>query len=216
MLTLNRTNTLLLLICISCQSIFAQPAGYKPITDQALFKQKLNEASKSANTIQCDFIQEKYLTVLSDKIVSSGKFYFKKENQLRWEYTSPIKYLIILSNNKVLIKDDNKTNQYDLGSNKTFKEINNIMSGAVQGNLLNDDTKYKSVFFENAKNYLVILTPVDKTMKGYIKSIHLYFDRKSLSVTMIKLVENSDDYTLIQFNNRKQNIILSAELFKIK
>jgi outer membrane lipoprotein-sorting protein len=214
--TLNKTISLLLLIYFSCQSIFAQPQGFKPISNIAVFKQKLSEASRAANTIQSDFIQEKHLTVLSDKIVSSGKFYFKKENQLRWEYISPIKYLIILSNNKVYIKDDNKTNQYDLGSNKVFKEINSVMSGAVQGNLLQDETKYKSAFYENSKNYLVILTPIDKIMKDYIKSIYLYFDKKNFSVTMLKLVENSDDYTLIQFNNRKQNLALSADLFKIK
>ena len=216
MLTFNKIPTFLFLLFLSSQSIIAQPQGFNQLTDITGFKQKLIASSKSANTIQSDFVQEKHLTVLSDKIVSTGKFYFKKENQLRWEYTSPIKYLIILSNNKVFIKDNNKTNQYDLGSNKAFREINNIMSGAVQGNLLQDETKYKPVYYESNKNYLVILTPIDKTMKDYIKSIYLYFDKKNLSVTMIKLVENSDDYTLIQFSNRKQNMVISADMFKIK
>jgi len=213
---LNKRITLLLLLSFSCQAIFAQPQGFKQLANPSGFKQKLNEISKSVNTIQSDFIQEKHLTILSDKIVSSGKFFFKKENQIRWEYTSPIKYLIILSNNQVYIKDEGRTNQYDLGSNKAFREINNIMSGAVQGNLLQDETKYKSAYYENSKNYLVILTPNDKTMKDYIQSICLYFDKKNFSVTGIKLVENSDDYTLIQFNNRKQNIAISADLFKLK
>jgi outer membrane lipoprotein-sorting protein len=186
------------------------------MTDVSAFRQKLALTSKSVNSIQCDFTQEKHLTILQDKITSSGKFTFKKENQLRWEYTSPIKYLIILSNNRVYIKDEGKSNQYDLGSNKTFREINNIMTGAVQGNLLQDDTKYKPSFYENNKNFLVILNPTDKAVKDFIKSIHLYFDKKSLSVIMIKLVENSDDFTLIEFKNRKQNIPVSADMFKIK
>lgn len=186
------------------------------MANPAVFKQNLNEMSKSVNTIQSDFIQEKYLTVLSDKIVSAGKFFFKKENQLRWEYTSPFKYLIILSNDKVYIKDDHKSNQYDLGSNKVFREINNIMSGAIQGKLLQDITKYKPAYFENNKYYLVILTPSDKTMKDYIKSIYLYFDKKNYGVMMIKMIESSDDYTIIQFNNRKQNISISADKFTLK
>lgn len=205
-----------MLMLFSCISIFSQPQGFKQLANSSGFKQKLNEISKSINTIQSEFIQEKHLTVLSDKIVSSGKFFFKKENQLRWEYTSPFKYLIILSNDKVYIKDESKTNQYDIGSNKVFMEINNIMSGAVRGNLLQDGTKYVSSYYENNKNYLVVLTPIDKTMKDYIKSIYLYFDKKNYTVTMIKLVENSDDYTLIQFNDRKQNIVISDDLFKLK
>lgn len=205
-----------MLILFSYQLILAQPQGYQKMANPVAFKQKLNEISKSVNTIQSDFIQEKYLTVLSDKIVSSGKFFFKKENQLRWEYTSPFKYLIILNNDKVYIKDDNKSNQYDLASNKVFREINNIMTGVVQGKLLQDEIKYKPSYFENSKYYLINLTTTDKSMKDYIKSIILYIDKKNYSVLMIKMVEPSDDYTLIQFSNRKQNISIPPEKFTIK
>jgi outer membrane lipoprotein-sorting protein len=213
---LNKTLTLLLLMLLSSHYLPAQPQGYKQMSKPIEFKQKLKEISKSVNTMQSDFIQEKYLTVLSDKIVSTGKFYFKKENQLRWEYNSPFNYLIILSNDKVYVKDDHKTNQYDLGSNKVFREINNIMTGAVLGKLLEDELKYKPSYFENSKYYLVILIPADKNMKDYIKLICLYFDKKNFTVSMIKMVESSDDYTLIQFNNRKQNISISEDKFTIK
>jgi outer membrane lipoprotein-sorting protein len=213
---LNKSLIYILIMLFSSLYLPAQPQGYKQMSNPVEFKQQLKKTSKTINTIQSDFIQEKYLTVLSDKIVSTGKFFFKKENQLRWEYNSPFNYLIILRNDKVFIKDDQKTNQYDLGSNKVFREINNIMTGAVQGKLLEDEIKYKPSYFENSKYFLVILTPADKNMKDYIKSIYLYFDKKNFTVTMIKMVESSDDYTLIQFNNRKQNISISEDKFTIK
>ena len=212
----NRLFTCIGLFILFCNNLIAQTPDYKQIVNPAIFKQKLAEVSKSVNTIQCDFTQEKHLTVLSDKIISSGTFCFKKENQLRWEYTSPYKYLIIFNKDKVYIKDDHKSNQYDMGSNKAFNEINNIMTGAVQGKLLQDETKYKPLFYENNKYYLAVLSPTDKNMKDYIKSIFLYFDKKTLSLTMIKMLELSDDYTLIKFSNRKQNIVISPDKFIIK
>jgi outer membrane lipoprotein-sorting protein len=207
---------LLTVVLFISPAAIAQPEGYKSIANIAAFKQKLNEVSKSTTTIQSDFTQEKFLTVLSDKIESSGKFYFKKENQLRWEYTSPFKYIIILNNDKIAIQDDNKTKQYDIGSNKAFREINNIMTGAVQGKLLQDESKYKAAFYENQKYFLVVLTPADKNIKEMINSIYLYFDKKNYAVTSLKIIESSNDYTLIRFSNRTQNTNISADKFKIK
>jgi outer membrane lipoprotein-sorting protein len=204
------------LFCFNFQLIIAQPAGFKAMVNPVAFKQKLNEMSKSLTSIQSDFTQEKHITALSDNITSKGTFYFKKENQLRWEYTSPIKYLIILNNNKVYVKDENKSSQYDLGSNKVFKEINSIMTGAVQDKLLQDESKYKAAYFESTKYYLVILTPLDKSLKGYVNSIYLYFEKKNYAVSIIKLIESSDDYTQIQFINRKQNLSISADKFLVK
>ena len=37
--------------------------------------------SESTNTIVSDFVQEKNLSVLSEKIISKGQFYFQKGKQ---------------------------------------------------------------------------------------------------------------------------------------
>ena len=56
------------------------PTGYKVLTETASFKKKLSVENQKVNTTESQFIQEKYLSVLSEKIVSQGKFYFKKQN----------------------------------------------------------------------------------------------------------------------------------------
>ena len=62
------------------------PAGYKLVKDTIAFKQKMEAQSKLISTLESDFIQEKYLSVMSEKIISKGHFHFKKVNMLRWEY----------------------------------------------------------------------------------------------------------------------------------
>jgi outer membrane lipoprotein-sorting protein len=51
---------------------------------------RLQQLSAGSETLASDFTQEKYLAVFQDKMVSSGRFYFKKPDALRWELTRPV------------------------------------------------------------------------------------------------------------------------------
>ncbi len=102
-------------------SVNAQHAGYSIVKDTVGFKQQFTAASKKINTIKSDFNQEKNLSMLSEKIISKGKFWFKKDNLVRMEYTEPFQYLMILNNNNIYIKDGQKENKISAGSNKLFQ-----------------------------------------------------------------------------------------------
>ena len=134
-------------ILINQPSLFAQEA-LEPLKDVESFKEKLAKMSESTTTISCDFVQEKNLVVLSQKIISKGRFYFKKDNNIRWEYSSPYKYLIIISNNQLFTGDDKSQNRYDLKSNKMLQEMNGFISGCVQGDILKNDKDYAIGYFE--------------------------------------------------------------------
>ena len=196
--------------------VFAQiPTGFKTVKDTAAFKQKMESQSKLINSIESDFTQEKYLSVMSEKIITKGHFCFKKVNMLRWEYTDPLKYLIVINKDKMFIKDNGKVSKYDINSNKMFKSINEMMVNTVQGNLLNSKD-YKVRFYENEKQYLLELTPTQKAAKDFLKNIHLYIDKMDYAVVKVRMIEPSDDYTNIDFSNRKTNQPIGDEKFTVK
>jgi outer membrane lipoprotein-sorting protein len=197
-------------------SSFAQvPVGFKSIKDTAAFKVKMETQTKTVNSIESDFKQEKYLSVMSENIECNGHFCFKKANMLRWEYTDPYKYLIAINKDKMFIKDNGKVSKYDINSNKMFKSINEMMVNTVQGNLLNNKD-YKVTFFENEKQYLLELSPTQKGAKDFLKVIQLYIDKTDYAVVKVKMIEPSDDYTTINFSNRKTNQPIADEKFIIK
>lgn len=191
------------------------PAGYKQVKDTLAFKQKMEAQSKLVNTIESDFTQEKYLSVMSEKIITKGHFLFKKVNMLRWEYTTPLKYLIAINKDKMYIKDNGKVSKYDINSNKMFKSINEMMVNTVQGNLLTSKD-YKAKYYENEKFYLLELTPLQKGAKDFLKVIQLYIDKTDYAVVKVKMIEPSDDYTMIDFSNRKTNQPIGDEKFIVK
>ena len=188
---------------------------YTEISNPSRLISKLEEKTKKTNSLESVFVQEKYLEVLSEKIISNGQFYFKKNNLLRWEYTEPFSYLIVINNGKFYIKDDEKVNEYDTKSNSLFKEINDIIIGSVQGTLFRDKTKFKTKYYENDNFYKLVLSPQMKEMQESLNKINIYFSKKTLSVTKIKMIELSGDYTSIKFRNRKSNVKISDEKFSI-
>ncbi len=203
----------IILVCLS-SSAFAQTT-YKSVKDTVLLKSKIDKMSKETNSIESDFVQIKNLSMLSEKVISKGHFWFQKQNNLRWEYADPYKYCIVINKDKILIKDENKVKKYDMNSNKVFKEINDIMISCVNGNILNS-VKFKIAYFENDKNIKLELTPIDKAMKESLKKINMYFDKNVTSVIKLDMLEPGDDNTTIDFSNKKLNAAISSEIFMLK
>jgi outer membrane lipoprotein-sorting protein len=192
----------------------AQHAGYTVVKDTAVFKQQFAAASQKINTIKSDFEQEKNLSMLSEKIVSKGKFWFKKDNLVRMEYTEPFQYLMILNNNNIYIKDGQKENKISANSNKLFKQVNKIVVDCVKGTAFSN-TDFAVTVYEGKQNYLIELSPVAKTLKDIFKNINVIVDKKDYSVHTIEMDELSGDNTTINFINKEINTNLPDALFAL-
>jgi outer membrane lipoprotein-sorting protein len=114
----------------------------------------------------------------------------------------------------MIIKDDQNETTMNVRSNKLFQQVNNIMVESVNGTII-DNEDFSVRIFEDASRYLMEMTPVDKTLKGFFNTILIYADKESFSVTQILMNESSGDTTLIKFVNRNLNAQLSDEIFTL-
>src|SRR5687768_6329611 len=128
---------ILLCCCLFALNAAAQ-TGFKPVGNMEQFKLQFAKAAQQTNTIKSDFVQEKHLSMLSDKIVSKGKFWFKKENKVRMEYSSPSYYLMVINGRNFRIKDARTDKNISTSGNKLFEQISKITADCVQGNVLNN------------------------------------------------------------------------------
>ena len=55
----------------------------------------IERAARKITTIQAEFEQTKDLKLLSRPLVAKGRFYFRRSGDLRWEYVSPIRSVLI-------------------------------------------------------------------------------------------------------------------------
>jgi outer membrane lipoprotein-sorting protein len=196
-------------------AVQAQYPGFKPVEDLNKFKQIFSSAAKSTQTIKSDFVQEKSLSMLSEKIVSNGKFWFRKNNQVRMEYTKPFQYLMIINENNIYVKDGQKENKISTRSNKLFQQINKITMDCIQGTVFNN-SEYKISAFENNQSYLIELTPTAKALREFFKNINIFVSKKDYSVAKLELMEQSGDKTVITYLNKELNTTLPDALFAIK
>jgi len=193
----------------------AQQQGFKPVADAAAFKQQFAKASQATQSIQCDFVQEKNLSMLSDKIVSKGKFWFRKENKVRMEYMQPSYYLLVMNGKDIKTKDGQKENRVSTKGNKLFEQINKITVDCVQGNVVNN-TDFNTRILENGQFYLLEMTPVNKSLAQYFKTIQLLVDKKDYSVSKIQMYEAGGDDTSISFLHKQLNVNIPDAVFAVK
>lgn len=195
-------------------ALFAQYEQMKPVADIAALKKKLEDNATRTNDINASFTQEKHLSILEEKISSTGTFKFKKENRVRWSYDKPYSYLIIINKDQVYINDEGREKSYDANSSKMFSQINKIVVGTARGTLFSDPD-YQSDFSENNGFYMVHMIPKSNRLREYINEIFLYIDKKDLSVSRLKMTEKNGDFTLVDFSAKKINAGIPDSEFQI-
>jgi outer membrane lipoprotein carrier protein len=195
--------------------LFAQEI--KPVSEYRAKEMitKISETSSVIKSIQCDFVQEKQLSIMNDKMVSKGKMYYSKANLLRWEYITPYSYLFILNGPKVLLKSSKTKNIADTRSNKIFQEIAGIMMNSVTGKSLSDKEDFKETMYTSGEQWVAVMIPLKKELKQMFSTIRLYFDTRKSMVNRVELIEKGGDKTVIELKNIIVNKAINENVFAI-
>lgn len=176
------------------------------------FKNSVNETAKNTKTLSTDFTQLKHMDFLSKDIETSGKMNFKSPNMLQWQYVKPYQYSIVFKNNKIFINDAGKKNNIDKGNSKMFDKLNKLIVGSVNGNMF-DENEFTISYFKTKDFNITKLLPKDASLKKYVKQMELYFDKTGNTVSQVKMIEPSNDYTKIIFKNKVINAKIEDSVF---
>jgi len=178
-------------------------------------KEGVARTATQTKTISSDFIQEKEMSILNDKIITNGRFFFKQEQFLRWEYTHPFSYVIAIRGDVISIQDEGKVTSFNTQSNNVFAEVNKIIIGSVNGTLLDDDS-FTASYIQNKDYFVVSLSPVSAALKESLNRITIYFSKKNFTVDKLEMYESAGDFTRISFSNKQLNQPISDEVFILK
>ncbi len=176
---------------------------------------KINNAASGLKSMSCNFVQTKYLSLLSDKMVSEGKMYYRQSDKLRWEYTSPYSYLFIFNGSKVYVGGKNRKDVIDTNTNKVFKEVARIMMSTVTGKALSNSTDFNVDIETSGNNWTVTLVPKKKDIKQMFTKIVLTFTKSDTMISEINIYEKNGDRTNIKLKDITTNTSLNENLFAI-
>lgn len=202
---------LLFMLILTAQLSYAQ--NFTKVDNQDGVQEEIISASESIQTLNASFSQEKHMSILDNPFISKGNFYYKQTNKVRWEYLNPFSYTVILHDGHVKIKDGEDIENYNLSNNTIFREINDIISGMMNGKML-EDKSFKTELFESSSQYKAVLIPQISSMRNFIEEVHLYFDKETKLVSKVEMLEKGGDKTVIILSDYKVNSPISEDVFK--
>lgn len=183
-----------------------------PAKDPQKVKEAFGLMNSKTETFASDFKQTKEFSFMDRPLISTGKFYYKKSDKLRWEYLDPLQYVMLINGENIRIKEDGKVKSYSSAVNEIFKTVKEIILGCISGEILNDPN-YQPSFYEDGNYYQVKLEPRQKQMQEYMQEINIYLDKGSKELSHLVLKDGSGDITKIEFLNRKINQQISEDVF---
>jgi outer membrane lipoprotein-sorting protein len=188
----------------------------QPITNTADFEKNLKEAAGKIQSVESAFRQEKYMNVFSEKMVSTGIFYYRKPNKISMRYDKPVQYAVTINGDRLQTVMGGKKTTVNLGSNKMMAQMRGLIEASMIGNISALNGEYDLRYFQSDSEYFVKIFPVSKAVKAYIKEIGVLFDKQTLGVKRLRMTESNGDYTDYIFTNPQYNTLQSDETFGIR
>ena len=177
-------------------------------------KTSLTKAAVSMQTLQCRFVQSKTMAMLAEPSVSEGKMYFASPDRLRWEYTAPYAFALVVNGDRIVKVTDGNAEVLDGNSGKMYQGIVGVIMGSASGKNLFDDTMFDVVIFDDGTCWKAEMTPKRRDMKRMFSQLVFHFDKKSQVIDHVEFVEPKGDKTLIRFEDIRLNEKLGEERFQ--
>lgn len=203
-----------LIACLSVMPVSAQTKA-TPAQQKSMIA-AINRTAIAVKSIQSTFVQTKTMSFMHDKMTSKGVMYYSNGGKLRWEYTSPYKYIFVINNNKVYIKSGNKAaNAIDVRQSRIFQSITQVMMYSVTGKGLTSNRNFGVTMYVDGNEWIASLTPKRSEMKKMFKTIRLFFDKNKGVVSQVEMNEVSGDKTVIQLYGVKTNAAINEKVFRV-
>lgn len=176
---------------------------YKKIANPASCKKAIQEHHKSAKSLSADFSEKVYSAMFETPQKGSGKMLYKQSQKIRWEHVDPKKQIILINGKSVRMSENGK--EITNATSKTVvKKIQNMMLQMLSGDFLNEKD-FTIVYYENASNYKLVLTPKSDRMARYISRVDLVFDKKALVLKEMSMIEDENEKIVYTFTNVQVN-----------
>ena len=171
----------------------------------------IRKAAANIKSIETNFVQTRTLKILTKPLVSRGIMAFRRPNDLRWEYQSPLETLLVAKGGNIhrLIKHGSTWVADASARLEAMKIVLGEINLWLDGNFSSSKTFRPELHPADAGQAAhVELIPVDPSLGKIIARISINFGERPGTVSSIDIHEEGAGVTHIAFENARfdQNI----------
>ena len=168
-------------------------------------EETLMQTAASMKCMNCRFTQQKTMAILAEPTVSEGVMNYTAPDKMRWEYTAPYSFALVVDGEKITKITDGNEEVLDAKSGRMYQGIVNIIMSSATGKNLFDRSMFDVVVNDDGDFWKATMTPKKRDMKRMFSQLIFYFDKDNNVISKVVMNEASGDVTTIQFYDLKIN-----------
>jgi outer membrane lipoprotein-sorting protein len=173
----------------------------------------LKEASRNIRSVKAEFLQKRYLKILTKPLLSEGKLFFYTPDSLRWEYLNPLRSVMLQKGNTIQIYNFSEgvwkpeMAQAVEARRMVLAEISQWFQGRF------DESKAFKHLYSPGPPARVILVP-GEGIDRFIQRIEIILSVRPGVIDRVEIEESGDSRTAIEFKHVEINSSFSSEIFE--
>jgi len=173
----------------------------------------LKEASRNIRSVKAEFLQKRYLQILTKPLLSEGRLFFYAPDSLRWEYLSPLRSVTLQKGNTIQIFNFSEgvwkpeMTQAIESRRMVLAEISQWFQGRF------DESKAFKHVYSPGPPARVMMVP-GEGINRFIQRIEIILSVRPGVIDRVEIEEPGGSRTSIEFRNVEINPSFSSEVFE--
>lgn len=177
--------------------------GYAQTQEEVM--QTLTQAAASMQCMNCHFTQQKTMAMLAEPTVAEGLMSYNSPDKMRWEYTSPYAFALVVDGEKITKITGGNEEILDAKSGRMYQGIVNIIMSSATGQKLFDKSMFNVDIQDVGDFWKADMQPKKHNMKRMFAMLTFYFGKDDNIIKKVEMTEAGGDVTTIQFYDMKIN-----------
>jgi len=173
----------------------------------------LKETFRNIQSVKAEFLQKRYLKILTKPLLSEGKLFFCIPNSLRWEYLNPLRSVMLQKGSTVQVYNffEGVWKPEMPESVEATRMVLAEISQWFQGRF--DESKSFKQLYSPGPPARVTMVP-GEGIDRFIRRIEIILSVRPGVIDRVEIEEPGGSRTTIEFRNVEINSSFSSEVFE--
>ena len=180
--------------------------------------ERIEQSMADVTSLTTEFIQEKTLSLLDQKVVLRGTIYIQKPDLLAWHVTKPIRYSMVVRDDSIRQwdEDTDSVQKISLDRNPAFRAAMTQMRMWFTGAYTSMTEEYDVSLVDTTPTRLRFVPKADSFLHNLIASVAVTFREDETYLQRIEIFEENGDRTTLEFVNPRLNVPIVEEAWEVR